>query len=150
MTAPAIPMPAVVLDSRLEETRRLGPWLEDALGSAVDADTLAGLELVLVELVTNIVRHGHAGQPGHAIELRAELGDGLVTIEIHDRGQSIPPEALQGAGDAFDFSMDDLDELPTHGMGLGLVLATVDEFDYAPGEAGNRTLVRKRVEPCRG
>jgi anti-sigma regulatory factor (Ser/Thr protein kinase) len=89
-------MPAgdeLVLDSRLEEIRRLGPWLAEALAHEGDDPAIAVLELVLVELVSNAIRHGHAGEAGHAIRLRLErLGSSRIRVQIRDRGKPIPAE----------------------------------------------------------
>ena len=144
----------LVLDSRLEEARRLGPWLEQELAAVADEAARGELELALVELVTNVIRHGHDDEPGHPIRLRLQLAEGLLRIEIRDRGSPMPPEALDAADTALDFGDgggdDDgggLDGLPVSGLGLGLVKAIVDRLDYASDAGGNLTTLEKRLAP---
>ena len=51
----------LILDSRIEEIRKLGLWLAAALAPEEDEAGVAELELALVELVSNTIRHGHGG-----------------------------------------------------------------------------------------
>jgi anti-sigma regulatory factor (Ser/Thr protein kinase) len=89
----------IVLDCRLDEIRKLGPWLAGALVPEIDEPAIATLELVLVELVSNTIRHGHAGEGGHPIRLRLErLGNWQVRVEIQDRAHPIPTEILNRSG----------------------------------------------------
>lgn len=137
------PCTEIILDSRFEETRRLGPWLATALGDLRSESAVDDLELALVELVTNIVEHGHAGEAGHPIHLLLFQEDGIARIEIHDRGRPVPPEAFAGSADAFAFDPEDIDGLPTGGMGLALVYAMVDHLDYRQEGDGNVTTIVK-------
>ncbi len=148
-------MPAgdeLVLDSRLEEIRRLGPWLAQALPQAADDPAIAVLELVLVELVSNTIRHGHANEPGHAIRLRLELLENRrVLIEIRDRGTPIPAEILNRSNDPLGFAAEDVEVLPESGLGLAMVRAAVDRFEYRTGpDADNVTVVEKALEGSQG
>jgi serine/threonine-protein kinase RsbW len=137
----------LVLDSRIEEIRKLSPWLAATLREACGTEAAGGLELALVELVTNVIEHGHDGAAGHPVLLRVERAGGLVRIEIRDRGRPIPPDALNDTGDALGFDPDDLDALPTGGIGLALVRAAVDRLDHRPDGEGNLTVIEKDLDP---
>jgi anti-sigma regulatory factor (Ser/Thr protein kinase) len=148
-------MPAgdeLVLDSRLEEIRKLGPWLARALPQAADDPAVAVLELVLVELVSNAIRHGHANEPGHAIGLRLELLDSRrIRVQIRDRGKPIPAEILDRHTHPLEFAVDDVGTLPESGLGLAMVQAAVDRFEYRTGpDADNVTVVEKTLEGPQG
>ncbi len=148
-------MPAgdeLVLDSRLEEIRRLGPWLAEALAHEGDDPAIAVLELVLVELVSNAIRHGHANEPGHAIRLRLErLESRRVRIQILDRGTPIPRKVLDRHIGPLEFAVDDVGTLPESGLGLAMVQAAVDRFEYRTGpDADNVTVVEKALEGPQG
>ena len=148
-------MPAgdeLVLDSRLEEIRRLGPWLAEALAHEGDEPAIAVLELVLVELVSNAIRHGHAGEAGHAIRLRLErLGSSRIRVQIRDRGKPIPAEILDRYTHPLAFAVDDVGTLPESGLGLAMVQAAVDRFEYRTGpDADNVTVVEKALEGPQG
>jgi anti-sigma regulatory factor (Ser/Thr protein kinase) len=144
-------MPAydeLVLDSRLDEIRKLGPWLIEALPQVGDDPAIAVLELVLVELVSNTIRHGHANEAGHTIRLRLErLGDRRVQVRIWDRGKPIPAEILNRSSDALEFAADDVEALPTSGLGLAMVQAAVDRIEYRTAPDGsNMTMIEKALE----
>ena len=148
-------MPAcdeLVLDSRLEEIRRLGPWLAQALPQAADDPAMPVLELVLVELVSNTIRHGYANEPGHAIGLRLErLGSSRIRVQIRDRGKPIPAEILDRHTHPLEFAVDDVGTLPESGLGLAMVRAAVDRFEYRTGpDADNVTVVEKALEGLQG
>ncbi len=58
----------------LEQIREIAPVIDDAL-------------LVASELTTNAILHSGA-EPGDEIQLRAELGTGVLVIEVIDEGRS--------------------------------------------------------------
>jgi anti-sigma regulatory factor (Ser/Thr protein kinase) len=136
----------IVLDSRFEETCRLGPWLAAALGDVRSGSAVDDLELALVELVTNIVQHGHAGEAGHPIRLRLEQTGAVVRVEIRDRGRPISADAVARSAALLDFDPDDLDSLPMDGMGLALVRAVVDRLEHERDGEANLTIVEKQLD----
>jgi anti-sigma regulatory factor (Ser/Thr protein kinase) len=142
-------MPAhdeIVLDSRLEEIRKLGPWLLEALSPSADDPVLAELELVLVELVSNTIRHGYGSEAGHAIRLRLERLEGdRVQVRIWDRGKPILAEILNRSSDALEFSADDREALPESGLGLAMVHAAVDHIDYRTAPDGSNELTIEKT-----
>jgi len=52
------------------------------------------LALVLNELVSNAVSHGHGHRPGGEVVISAEQRDGLITVLVQDNGEGLPPEFL--------------------------------------------------------
>jgi anti-anti-sigma factor len=136
----------LALDSRFEETRRLRSWLTAALEEAGSLGAADDLELALVELVANIVQHGHDGRPGHVVRLRLEHRDELVRVEIRDSGRPVPAETFAAADPTLAFAATDLDDLPESGMGLALARAMVDRLEHRREGAGNLTIVEKRLD----
>jgi anti-sigma regulatory factor (Ser/Thr protein kinase) len=135
----------LVLDSQIDEIRRLGPWLERVLPSDHLDMPRAEIELALVELVSNIIRHGYVDRARGPIHLRLERRCARARIEIHDGGRPVPPWAVENADDALAFDPDDLDKLPVGGIGLAMSIAVMDHFDYAQGCAGNVTTIEKAL-----
>jgi signal transduction histidine kinase len=74
---------------------------------------------VLANLVGNAIQHG---APRSAIELRADGGLSEVVIEVANRGNPIPPEALPFIFDAFRKGRT-AHPSRTQGLGLGLFIA---------------------------
>jgi serine/threonine-protein kinase RsbW len=115
------------------------------LALPVIGDEGAGdLELAIVEAISNVIRHGY-GPAGGPVKVEAEAvpGDG-VTIRVHDWGRPIPGDALAGAGlSRFDFDPDDLDAIPSGGMGLSLITAVMDDVAYRSDEGQNVLTLRR-------
>jgi anti-sigma regulatory factor (Ser/Thr protein kinase) len=88
----------------------------DPLEERFDRDTVHSLRLLISELVTNAVRHGHLGSDD-PIELRVTLGGERVRVEVEDAGWG-----FQGTEPARDERPDDW----PGGWGLGIVDAVAD------------------------
>jgi anti-sigma regulatory factor (Ser/Thr protein kinase) len=105
---------------------------------------IADIVLAVDEALTNVIRHGYDGQPGHKIEIRARTlsaaahGGGLE-IRIRDFGKQVPLERICGR---------DLDDLRPGGLGVHIirsVMASV-EYSHAPG-GGMQLVMRKYQQP---
>lgn len=135
----------LVLDSRIDEIRKLGPWLEAAIPEAGFAAARAEIEMALVELVSNIIRHGYGNRAGASIDLEFKRTSDLVQIVIHDSGEPVPPWARDFAEKALDFDPFDLEALPSGGIGLAMAIAAMDHFDYKQGNGANVTRIEKAI-----
>ncbi len=58
----------LTLESKLSEIARIPPWIEKlaALHSIPERARFA-MDLCLEEAVSNVIRHGYAGEPNHAL-----------------------------------------------------------------------------------
>lgn len=89
-----------------------------ALESHTDPGTLADIELVVSELVTNAVRHG----PGAVITLRLiSEADGAVSGEVVDQGDGVVAIRRHEVGEG------------EGGMGLPIVDTLTDDWGVYPG-----------------
>jgi serine/threonine-protein kinase RsbW len=99
----------------------------------IEEDTLRDLKLALTEACTNSVRHAYPDARG-AIEVRYELSDGFLAIEVEDDGTGfdpeIPPQQL------------DPDALDEGGLGLAIIRAVSDEFEFRPRDRENGSCLR--------
>ena len=77
------PIPATIPEARTAIDRALGP----ALPALVAND----LRLIVSELVTNVVRHA-ALDPEQEMELRVDLAQGRVRVEVSDPGTGFQPQ----------------------------------------------------------
>lgn len=79
------PVPAAI-----HQARRA---IDQALGPALPASTANDLRLIVSELVTNVVRHAGL-DPREEMELRGELGEGCLRVEVSDPGRGFDPEVV--------------------------------------------------------
>lgn len=128
------------LDSRLEQLSLLAVVVRAVCGETpLAGDVIDGVELALVEAVTNVIRHGYAGEPGLPITVRVELLDDRLALTIEDQGTPIPPGLLEAAAAAaLPEPTLDPSTWPESGMGLGLIAAAADALAYASSDGWNR------------
>jgi heavy metal sensor kinase len=91
--------------------------VEAAPGAVVEGDGDA-IEQVLLNLISNAVRHTAAGQ---AIDVSVEAGPDTVTVEVADSGEGIDPALLPTLFDRF-ARADAARGRDTGGTGLGLAI----------------------------
>lgn len=130
----------------LDEVGRLTTLLREGLPPSLTDEERDLMEVGLAEALTNIVKHGHRGDEGHAVDVTWRQDERYVDVVIVDDGRPIPPHRLEEpARSVFDFDETDLGGLPEGGMGLALVRAAFDKLDYR-SEGGRNTLrLRKRL-----
>ncbi len=126
------------LAPRRVSARELRATLAGYLASnGVPRSTSDQVLLAADEAFVNAFLHG--GDVAGAVEVRAQVLDSEVLVEIHDRGCG------------FDVGTVDVDTLPdplvTHGRGLFLIYHLMDRVEVRPPATGRGTLVRmaKRV-----
>jgi len=102
-------------------------------GIMVDANAATPLALVVVEVLTNAVKHAFAGRPGGTITLSLRRDGEIVQLDIADDGVGLP-------------------ETPARSSGLKLIDSFVQQVDGThetqPAEGGG-TLWRFRFNVCR-
>jgi anti-sigma regulatory factor (Ser/Thr protein kinase) len=96
------PVPAAVAQARTA--------IDQALGHALPARVATDLRLIVSELVTNVVRHAALG-PEEEMELRGELADGCVRVEVSDFGKGFEPAVIPASDRASGWGLYILDQL---------------------------------------
>ena len=71
---------------------------------------------VMVNFVTNALRHTPAGSP---IRISIARGEGRVRVAVHDQGRGVPPEARERIFEKFG-TLEVRQESDYHSVGLGL------------------------------
>jgi len=95
---------------------------------ALEPALVADLKLALTEACSNSVRHAYDGQRSGKVEVRYELGDDKLSVEVVDAGIGFDPETA--AADAGD-------ELDEGGLGISIICAIVDELDIKSNGSGS-------------
>ena len=99
----------------------------------VEAEIVADVKLALTEACSNSIRHAYVdGNTGGGVEIRYELGDGKLAVEVSDEGGGFDPTALGPEGD----------ELDEGGLGIAIIRAVTDELEIGPRTAGPGSCLR--------
>lgn len=95
-------------------------------------ETVADLKLAITEACSNSVRHAYPGEGG-MVEIRYDLRPDRLVIEVADNGEGF--ELVERAPELED-------ELTEGGLGIAIIRAIADEFDFGPGEGGRGARLR--------
>ncbi len=128
--SPAVAAPLVRLTLRSDSAaiRRALARVQAVLaGLHASGDSLAAVELVLAELLTNIQRHAYGGRPGQ-IELDLTLCAGEAICTLTDRGGPMPGGQLP-PGDPAPVDVP-MEALPEGGFGWFLIRSHASALDY--------------------
>ena len=99
-----------------------------ARARALEPALVADLKLALTEACSNAVRHAYKGRRSGEVEVRYELDDDKLAVEVVDEGIGFDPEAaVPAAGDALDEG----------GLGISIIRAIVDELDIKSSDSGS-------------
>ena len=99
---------------------------------AVEAELVADVKLALTEACSNSIRHAYADGRGGAVEIRYELTDDRLAVEVSDEGGGFDPDALQADGG----------QLDEGGLGIAIIRAVTDELEIGPRSAGAGSCLR--------
>src|SRR5215210_4958151 len=97
---------------------------------AVEEEVLADLKLALTEACSNSIRHAYADGREAFVEIRYQLDERRLAVEVSAEGGGFDPERLR-------LEAEKLDE---GGLGIAIIRALTDEFDVgsSPGGRGSR------------
>jgi serine/threonine-protein kinase RsbW len=99
-------------------------------------EMLADLKLALTEACSNSVRHAYPQGDGE-VEIRYELHDDRLVIEVADDGEGFHHHSIDAEGE----------ELAEGGLGIAIIRAVADEFEVGvkAGGRGSRLRFVKRL-----
>ena len=97
---------------------------------ALAAEVVADLKLALTEACSNSVRHAYEEGREGVVEVRYELGDDRISVEVTDDGAGFDPEVLQRAQQ----------ELDEGGLGIAIIRAVTDELEIGVRPEGGSRL----------
>ena len=110
----------------------------------VDPDTAVAIFRIFQETLTNVARHANAKE----VQARLAIENGNLTLEVHDNGSGIPPEAQPHI-----FTVPFFTTKGGSGTGLGLVIShriVVErhhgKIDFSTGPDGTQFNVRLPFE----
>lgn len=138
------PAPRLIIESRLDDLARVASWAEAlAVAHGIPEETLYAIQLCLEEALSNIVRHGYGGEPGHSITVefvaQGEPG-GVRELAFVVEDQAPPFDPL--GSDAAVKAPASIDELRPGGQGLRLLRKFAGGIEYRRLADGNRLTLR--------
>ena len=143
-----LPVESIVIESRLEDIHRVGDSarsVAEHLGLPVTEVYM--VELAVVEAVTNCVKHSYKSTSSHAVEITFTQEDKSLIICICDEGETWGDfESRKRGCYPFEYSSENLEEIPEGGMGLALILEGMDEVQYSRSGSKNVLVLTKRLD----
>jgi anti-sigma regulatory factor (Ser/Thr protein kinase) len=118
--------------ARMDAFPALAAFAEAACRDAgLGRDDVLRLRLVLEELFTNTVRHGHGGDSDRSVEVALEVTPRKITLVYEDTAPPFDPLAPPASTDA-------ADTVPVGRLGLALVRGLARDPTYERVEGRNR------------
>jgi len=125
------------LDSSLADLARVSPWVGELAGEfGIPSETRFAIELCLEEVLSNVVRHGYAGESGHDLIVQFVPGDGDAVFVVEDRAPAFEPRPPA------ETVPDDLSTIRPGGQGLRLLFRFANSVAYERLADGNRVTLR--------
>jgi anti-sigma regulatory factor (Ser/Thr protein kinase) len=103
---------------------------------------IAEITLAVDEALSNVIRHGYGGEPGHKIEMSARAvhdaaeGEG-VEVRIRDFGKQVSLDEIRGR---------DLDDIKPGGLGVHIIRSVMASVEYSHAEGGGMQLVMRKYQ----
>ncbi len=145
----SLPVAGMVLEGQINPSfgllmaKRVSEFMGKFQGSEVDQQFCA---LAIVEVCTNLFRHGYESANRRDVELFALAFDGYAVICVNDWGQQIPQNfLLKAQTHDFDFDPTDINNAPEGGMGLALIMSTMDDILYTSANGKNSFYLCKKL-----
>ncbi len=99
---------------------------------AVEPEVIADVKLALTEACSNSIRHAYSDGREGAVEIRYELAEGSLAVEVSDDGGGFDPAVLEAGAD----------ELDEGGLGIAIIRAVTDDLRVGPRSGGAGYCVR--------
>jgi serine/threonine-protein kinase RsbW len=97
---------------------------------ALAPELVADLKLALTEACSNSVRHAYEEGREGVVDVRYELGDDRISVEVTDDGSGFDPAVLKRAQE----------ELDEGGLGIAIIRAVTDELEIGVRPEGGSRL----------
>lgn len=126
----------LTLRSSLSDLVRVLPWIEHlAAQYGISDNAQFAMNLCLEEVLSNVIRHGYAGQPDRPMLVRFSSSprDGYFIFVVEDEARFFDPLAVPEPP-----APRSIDEARVGGNGLRLLRHFADTLEYQATPTGNR------------
>ena len=133
---------SAVFPARLDALPRICAFVEDSCDqAAVPRHDCLRLTLLVEELFTNTVVHGHGRDSDAPVRLALTLIAAAIAVEYEDTARPFNPFAVaRPTSDA-----DDVDRREVGGLGITLITTMADDIAYACRDGKNQIHFRLRL-----
>jgi serine/threonine-protein kinase RsbW len=123
------------LESKLSEIARVPPWIERlADRHGIPGRIQFAMDLCLEEVLSNIIRHGYAGDSNHTLVVRHQNDrDGRFILIVEDQSPPFNPLLVQDPA-----APQSLEGISGGGHGIQLLKQFADAIEYEAMSNGNR------------
>jgi len=123
------------LQSRISDLAQIPRWIERlASRFAIPETTQFAINLCLEEVLSNVVRHGYSGDPGHSIAVHFDHPrDGYFVFVVEDQAPPFNPVDSPELP-----PVDAVDSTQIGGQGIRLLRQFSDALEYQAVPSGNR------------
>ena len=141
MVAVAASDDARVFPARRDAFASVQAFIEDACGrAAVERKDCLRLTLLVEELFTNTVLHGHGGDTDEPVRLILDVDDAAIGVQYEDSAPPYDPFANRPEPN----ESPDVDDRAIGGLGITLITTMAQDVQYAERPGGNRITFRLR------
>lgn len=116
-----------IFPARRDALPQVGAFLAEVCATAgLGRETCLRLTLLVEELFTNTVTHGHGGDTEEPVRLECEVAPGRIALTYEDTGPAHDPFAqiVHPDGEA------EVEDRPVGGLGVLLVSAMAQQVEY--------------------
>lgn len=136
-----------IIASRVQDVRLIGLAVNRLCATHGFSEMDAfGIELCVVEAVTNAIEHAYHCQLGHQVRVVLHLHPDRAEIEVRDQGSPMDSSLLDEAGYAkLDLIPDDVELLSVRGRGLSIMKEMMDAVSYVRNGEENCLVLTKKL-----
>jgi anti-sigma regulatory factor (Ser/Thr protein kinase) len=136
----------LTLRSQISDLRLVSPWIETLTSElSISEKLLFAIDLCLEEALSNIIRHGYSGDPGHFITIEFAVIHGEeLTFCVEDDAPFFNP--LESSVARPPVSPSAIDEGKTGGQGIRLLQRFANKLSYDQLPTGNRLTIGFLIE----
>jgi len=138
----------LTIASRLDAVPLLGQLVTGlCLHAGLTALEANEVEVCLVEVVNNSIKHAYDGDANHFVAVDVALLAKELTLDVWDCGKAADPAWIhQDHSQALELDPDHPEDFSESGRGLAIIQQAMDSFEYTPGTERNRFRLTKRLK----
>lgn len=129
------------IDSDLETVSLIGLSINRiCIHLSFDTTEAYRIELAVVEVITNCIRHAYKNISGYKINVTFEIFTDYIQITVTDMGERFDQKYLKKGGEV---DPENPDTFPVGGMGIHLILSIMDDVQVKWEDNSNKWILKK-------